>query len=415
MVTEKIDQVLPDLRNTLINLSKLNSVTPPSDTRNIVSYSKELLSGIPGVEIQTIEEVSPIDNLVAHTKGHQPGKHLLLNGHLDTFEVVQPNLWRHDPFGAEIEDGKLFGVGVSDMKAGCASLIETFILLGRNPSMWSGEVTLMLVGGEEAGGKHGTQYLLETMPALRNVDACLIADVGSSRSIRFGEKGRYRFKMSAKGIPGHGAHLHKAKNAIELLIDAIVDYRERVRKLPSRCPPDIINLIKEAGPISESVAGKGETQTLLNVTSNIGVFHAGTAPNLVPGYAEVIIDSRLPIGISPDDIEETLKQLCSDRKEISFTTLMCCESLYSDPSHELLSILKSNAQKVFGLPCATTIRVGGTDGKHTRRYGINTFSCGVEGANMGAPDEYVEFSELEQCFKIHALSAFEYLKKPIGK
>ena len=81
MVPEKIDQVLPDLRNTLINLSKLNSVTPPSDTRNIVSYSKELLSGIPGVEIQTIEEVSPIDNLVAHTKGHQPGKHLLLNGH----------------------------------------------------------------------------------------------------------------------------------------------------------------------------------------------------------------------------------------------------------------------------------------------------------------------------------------------
>ncbi len=90
---------------------------------------------------------------------------------------------------------------------------------------------------------------------------------------------------------------------------------------------------------------------------------------------------------------------------------MRCESLYSDPSHELLSILKSNTQKVFGVPCATTIRVGGTDGKHTRRYGINTFCCGVEGANMGAPDEYVEFSELEQCFKIHALSTFESLNK----
>ena len=60
MVTEKIVQVLPDLRNTLINLSKLNSVTPPSDTRNIVSYSKELLSGIPGVEIQTIDRKSVV-------------------------------------------------------------------------------------------------------------------------------------------------------------------------------------------------------------------------------------------------------------------------------------------------------------------------------------------------------------------
>lgn len=410
MLTEKIDQVLPDLRNTLINLAKINSVTPPSDTRDIVRYTKELLSEIPGIKLQTVEEISPIDNIVAHAKGHRPGKHLLLNGHLDTFEVVQPELWKHDPFGGEIEDGKLYGVGVSDMKAGGASLIETFCLLARNPSLWCGEVTLMLVGGEEAGGKHGTQYLLETMPELRNVDACLIADVGSSRSIRFGEKGRYRFKMSAKGIPGHGAHFHKTKNAIELLIDAIVDYRERIKKLPSQCPSEIIDLIKKAGPISESVAGIGETQTLLNVTSNIGVFHAGTAPNLVPGYAEVIIDSRLPIGISPDDIEKTLKELCSDRKDISFTELMRCESLFSNPDHELLSILKSNAQKVFGAPCAATIRVGGTDGKHTRRYGIDTFSCGVEGANMGAPDEYVEFSELEQCFKIHALSAFEYLK-----
>ena len=216
--------------------------------------------------------------------------------------------------------------------------------------------------------------------------------------------------MMAHGIPGHGAHMHKTKNAIDLLIDAIVDYRETVKKLPKHSDPALIERIKEAGIVSETVAGKGETDTLLNVTSNIGVFRAGSAPNLVPGYAEVIIDSRLPIGVDPEDVESVLKEICERHPDITFERMMTCESLYSDPDHPFLKILKDNAEKVFKAPCATTIRVGGTDGKHVRRYGVPTFSCGVEGGNMGAPDEYVDFQELEQCFEIHARSCFEYLK-----
>ena len=202
MLENNVLEHLAHLRETLLGLSKIDSVTPPSDTREIVRFVAEQLRGLNNVDFKIYSEKAPIENIVAHVKGNGPGKHLMLNGHLDTFEVVQKENWKHDPFGGEVENGRLYGVGVSDMKAGCASLLETFILLAEHPDKWCGEVTLMLVGGEEAGGRYGTQYLLQSHPEWQKVDACLIADVGSSRVIRYGEKGRYRFKMMAHGIPG---------------------------------------------------------------------------------------------------------------------------------------------------------------------------------------------------------------------
>ena len=151
MLENNVLEHLAHLRETLLGLSKIDSVTPPSDTREIVRFVAEQLRGLNNVDFKIYSEKAPIENIVAHVKGNGPGKHLILNGHLDTFEVVQKENWKHDPFGAEVENGRLYGVGVSDMKAGCASLLETFILLAEHPDKWCGEVTLMLVG-EEAGG-----------------------------------------------------------------------------------------------------------------------------------------------------------------------------------------------------------------------------------------------------------------------
>lgn len=89
---------------------------------------------------------------------------------------------------------------------------------------------------------------------------------------------------------------------------------------------------------------------------------------------------------------------------------MQCELLYSNPTHPLCQILLKRASEVFGAPCGASVRVGGTDGKHTRRYGIPTLSCGVEGGFMGVPDEYVDLSEVKKVFTIHVLSVLAYLQ-----
>ena len=396
----------------LIALSKISSVTPPSDTRAITAYVREFLETIPGITLEMPAEVESTPNIVASMTGLGDGgqRRLLLNGHLDTFEVVSPEKWTHSPFGGEVVNRRLFGVGVSDMKAGCASLLTCFSWMATHRSLWSGELTLTLVGWEEAGGKHGTDFLLRTMPDLKNVDAALIGDVGSARVVRFAEKGRYRFKLMAQGVPGHGAHMHKTRNAADILIDAITEYKNEIAKIRPACPQNILDAVKKAAPVSESVSGTGETKVLLNITNNIGILRAGTAPNLVPGYAEAVMDTRLPIGVSPNQIEAVLDDLISLHPDISYQTQMICEPLYSDPDHPLVRLLVANAEKSFKEPCAATVRVGGTDAKHLRRYGIPSYSCGVEGGNMGAPDEFVDLDELDHLVDIHLQSCYDYLQ-----
>lgn len=411
MYLDSVKDRFPQVQKRLIDLARIPSVTPPSDTKTIAEYVAATLSDIPGVAVSVLSEVNPIVNVLASVEGAKGAGHtLLLNGHLDTFEVVTPENWKHAPFGGEVENRRIFGVGVSDMKAGCASLLETFILMAEHRDEWAGKLILTLVGGEECGGKHGTEFLLRTIPELSRADACLIGDVGTTRVVRFGEKGRYRFKLMAHGIPGHGAHMHKTKNAIDMLIDAIVDYKARVKAIPVNCPEDVLTAIRNAGPVSESVVGAGETETLLTVTSNIGIFRAGTAPNLVPGYAEVVIDSRFPVGVKSDDVKAVLDDLCKARPGISYETMMICEALCSDPNHPLLKTLVLNARRAFNAPCVATVRLGGTDAKHVRRYGVPSFSCGCEGGFMGAPDEFVDFDELDRVFETHARSVFEYMQ-----
>lgn len=133
MLQAMIQKSIPEVESMLLQLSTINSVTPPSDTRATVERVKTWLEPLNNVQLQILSEVESTPNIVARVKGHAEGKRLLLNGHLDTFEIVSPSEWTHDPLGGEVVNRRLFGVGVSDMKAGCASLLKTL------PSMnvWS--------------------------------------------------------------------------------------------------------------------------------------------------------------------------------------------------------------------------------------------------------------------------------------
>ena len=109
----------------------------------------------------------------------------MLNGHLDTFPIGEA-LWSHPALGADLEDGRIYGRGACDMKAGVAALVLAFVTLAEVRDAWNGEVVLVLAGDEETGGRWGTQYLLANVEeAVGN--AMLNADTGSPRVVRVGE------------------------------------------------------------------------------------------------------------------------------------------------------------------------------------------------------------------------------------
>lgn len=110
----KNKELLVDLTSRLVQIP---SESPESDTREIAEEIAGVLEEIDGVDVSfhTMEE--PIKNIVARVKGKSPGKRLIFNGHLDTYPVGDESLWTNNPFSGHEKDGRMYGRGVSDMKA----------------------------------------------------------------------------------------------------------------------------------------------------------------------------------------------------------------------------------------------------------------------------------------------------------
>ena len=128
---ESRSAALVELCRTLV---RIDSTNPPGDTSAIVEAVESVLHATPGTEHRRVVGRAPAVNLVPRMRGVGPGRRLALNGHLDTFPIGKAR-WSYPPLGTDLEDGRIYGRGACDMKAGVAALV------------------LALVGDDETGGR----------------------------------------------------------------------------------------------------------------------------------------------------------------------------------------------------------------------------------------------------------------------
>ena len=69
-------------------------------------------------------EIDRYGSIVGTIQGKRPGKTVVMDGHIDTVPISDPSQWTHDPYGAEVVDGKIYGRGASDMKGSVAAMIS---------------------------------------------------------------------------------------------------------------------------------------------------------------------------------------------------------------------------------------------------------------------------------------------------
>jgi succinyl-diaminopimelate desuccinylase len=264
---EKIAADAHNERGMVVKIAKrllaVPSVTPPGATTEIAGALSEILKAFEGIDVEIIRTADHIANVVAVVKGHSEGKRLVFNGHLDTFPLVDERSWSTSPWGDEV-DGRLYGVGVSDMKGGVAAAVYALCILSRHRSALLGEVVGTFVGDEETLGALGTQYLLEKIACARG-DAMISGDIGSSHILLCGEKGMIWLTVKVKGKSAHAAHVHKGDSAIERLI-AVIQELATLRQTPVTSPKSVEETINRAAEISENYSGAGETEVLKSVT-----------------------------------------------------------------------------------------------------------------------------------------------------
>lgn len=387
----------------LADLVRIPSENPPGDTRALAAFIREWLAAR-GHQARVVAAREDLPNLVCTARGGRPGPALVLDGHLDTYPAGEG--WSVDPFGGVVRDGKLFGRGVGDMKAGVTAHLLTFVALAEVAGDLAGRLTLTLVSDEENGGALGAGHLLATDPEARG-DACLIGDAGQADVICFAEKGAVWVELSARGRAAHSAHVHRGQNAIHGLVEALREVLA-LEGLDLGIPNAVREEVLAARARTDAAFGPGATDVLGRVTVTVGRIEGGRKLNLVADAARAEVDIRVPAGGRTAPIVQALERIAS-RYGVIARVLDVKEPHWSPPEAPIFGALRRATERVRGRPAALSGRIGASDARYFRPAGIPTAVYGPEVVNMGGPDEHVDLAEFWDVVRVHAAAAADLL------
>lgn len=210
----------------LQDLIQMETVNDNED--EAAQYIKDLLKEY-DIDAEVIEHEENRSSLVAETKGSEEGKTLALSGHFDVVDPGNEKDWSHDPFGGEIEDGKLYGRGTADMKAGVAAAVIAMIELKEEEADFDGTIRFLGTAGEEVG-MIGSSELAQKGYA-DDVDALILPEPSVEDELHFTHKGTLNYTVTSKGRAAHSSSPESGINAIQGLNDYINLATEEMRKI----------------------------------------------------------------------------------------------------------------------------------------------------------------------------------------
>ena len=142
------------------------SPNPPGDTTIAAKVISKLLEKHK-MPFRWVSPQKTMPNIVGSINGSKPGRHLVLNGHIDVFPVsdnYSEEGWITPPWSGEIIEDKIYGRGSTDMKCGTSASIWTYIILNKFKTKFSGKLTLTCVSDEETFGPWGSRWLIDNEP-----------------------------------------------------------------------------------------------------------------------------------------------------------------------------------------------------------------------------------------------------------
>ena len=167
-----------------------------------------------------------VNNLHAIYNPKNSAKSIYFAGHTDVVLAGDFAAWKHDPFIAKIEEGKLFGRGSSDMKCAIACFIVAvteFLSINKNPDFGIG---FLITNDEESDGINGTKKVLQWMEQNHyNISRCIVGEPTNPNKlgemIKIGRRGSVNFNLKIDGKQGHAAYPENAINPITIIIDIL--------------------------------------------------------------------------------------------------------------------------------------------------------------------------------------------------
>ncbi len=396
----------------LQSLLRAPTPNPPGDTRPAATLVLNALRDA-GFDPKVISPHPEMPNIIARFDAPAPGRHLVLNGHIDTFPA-DASEWSRSPYSGDVVDGRIHGRGACDMKGGLASLTLAFLHLHLHAlrTELRGSLTYTAVSDEETFGPWGARYLFEHHRELMLGDCLLSGEPSSPSCIRFGEKSPYWVAITIRTKGAHGAYTHASGSATKIA-GRVVRALETLKHLPTRAPDNLLAMFRDPGIAAQvdEGCGIGHAAAIPEITLSLGRISGGLKMNMVPGECRIEVDLRLPIGLTKEEVRPHVARLMADFPEASWEEISSPEHMpnWSDPDGEMMQILRRTVRDDGRKPPVPVITLGTTDTRLWRFAGVPAYVYGHTPETMAAADENIEASEFLHVLRVHTLAAARYL------
>lgn len=385
---------------------RCRSANPPGDCTSAASHVTDYLTA-QGAPCRIVAAQPNLPNVVGTFAGVLPGRHLVLNGHIDVFPALDEDGW-----SGRIEGNRIMGRGAADMKAGTAAAVIAYALLHQERGHLPGRLTLTAVSDEQTGGRWGTRYLLETIPEEVTGDCLLNGEPSGLTNLRFMEKGTLRLVVTLRAPGGHGGYPHLSANPNKAMAALVQELDERFHGREAPLPEAVRRALTtpEAVRALDEGLGQGAAEWVRRMTFNPGVVQGGLKVNQIPHECRMEADFRLPVGLDRDAVlAEVAGVLGRHGAEWHVVEAHSYPPSMADPDGEMARIIQSNAQAATGIRPVPVSSLGGSDSRYWRYRGVPAYLYGPSPVSMGRGDEHVTVEEYLAVVRVHALSAFDYL------
>jgi acetylornithine deacetylase/succinyl-diaminopimelate desuccinylase-like protein len=380
----------------LQELIRFDTTNPPGNETACIEFVRAQLEQA-GCETEIHAKDPARPNLVSRLPGGDAPP-LLLQGHVDVVTTAGQK-WSRPPFAGEVAGGCVWGRGALDMKAGVAMLVHAFLRAKRERVQLPGDVVLVVLSDEEAGGDLGARFLVEERPELFTGMRYALGEFGGFTlhlggkrfyPIQVAEKQICWLKATVRGPGGHGAMIHRGGTVARL--GRLLSDLDR-KRLPVHVTPvarEFVERIAAELPRKEATVLRsllkprftdtalrllGERgaplEPMLRNTVNATIVRCGSKINVVPSAIEVELDGRALPGFSPDQLIAEVQALVGDDAELE---LVRHDPGPATPDLGLFDTLAGVIRELDpgGVP-VPLLQIGVTDGRFFSRAGVQTY------------------------------------------
>jgi succinyl-diaminopimelate desuccinylase len=369
-------------------------------TRELISRAS-ITPNDAGCQTLIVERLQPLGFSFQHFDSHGvtnlwarrgTAKPLLcFAGHTDVVPTGPLDKWHTDPFTPTEADGKLYGRGAADMKAGVAAFVtavEAFVTAHPNHA---GSIALLITSDEEGPALDGTRKVVEWLQAQgERIDYTILGEPSSTDAfgdvLRNGRRGSLSARIVVRGVQGHIAYPHLARNPILELAPAIAE-------------------------LAATEWDRGN-EHFPPTTFQISNIHGGTgAYNVIPGSVDVYCNFRFSTASTAENLKSRTEAILAKHGLDVEVTWTLGGRPFITPRGTLIRALTAAVEQVAGTTPALSTAGGTSDGRFIADVCSEIAEFGPINATIHKLNEFVAIDDIARLHDVY-LKATENLLLP---